>query len=1388
MGGASWDGRVNGTVNSSSEEKFSLSLLTDTMYPVSQFFELVPVTLNCTTSTRDCRNTVGCLQFSIDSSTIDPFFSWASSNLKPLIEADIFVPAFPRRQVSTTSTVITTLFLHSVLYPGEVLWDDTVGIGNILLPNNSTNTNNNIYSSCRVHYSGLVRQDSLETPDVAHSIFPREDASCNQAEWTAVESGFDEVITALNKVSGNIQQTLSLLNLGYLYTGSIPWLSCYQSLNSFFHAKPVEDEIFTKSCLVPFGDKERKTDACCTNNASLCCIGDNYTNTLYYYDVINNDSSVEDESTCQFPYCFLDVLEAYSEYTKEGTTITKCSDFTDDLLNNDNDFDYDPWNYCLTLLYPGYRDVCYTDATPCINILGPGAMCARSRCYLPCTSDNDCYVGPCTDSYCRDNTTDLGRQEAFSKCLLDHLEPTLRDVMVETLALTSTALPDDVLTSVISGGTCTNAMGFIQPLGMSSKATCTQMQYCDLLSCTIGDPNFPYCTSQNCQYDLYGCWQRNSDYNWYQLGVEPHCELRTDDTGQTAVQVCTKFGGKLSPYYQFLQTATGGKCYSKAASKPSDCYPDTCIPTLNSTVPCISYCVSPTISSSLACSTAGYTWQSWTGPATGTPQSACVIPAKNLTNCTGQNGSWVMGYDFSFTPVNSSNCAAHCANIRSNNLGNVINTPLSECERPYCNGCPFGSTLPNCTNASLCTPRCSEPASIPCLLSPKAASRYGLCIWSPQGCIFGFGNLCTAFGGRVLDLSDQNKCLGFASICQENPNLVTLSGNNVDPGQDTPAGISLKNREECTKCGFNYTTFYTWKDPGIFRSIGQIKHGEWKIQGRHNTSWIPFPDLEKWTEILEQVKAARVASYSVSELYCKFGSRKEFTSLYVCNCYGTDTDECASRLVSRAGIVIGGVEVCEGQTRNQRVSDLVFEVGENFSADGHKCTTLTATKSSQIFLRAVDVDISSLSVLSSTRRTLNSRRFFVYNTNGVVVGNILDNGYGIKTPSASLKDLNVCTTLPTDEVARANWVVPAELSFIDFAWYDEYQDTYVPFGLEVRLDGNNNRSICFGLNSTVLFFPVGLIEDYTDTRLQDSWTSPEMGLFIFCDVMYFILLCIVIYSFVSHFYLWVKKDSGAVSDLFNTAVIALSFLFLLVLLRFVYFMSLPFGIFDNNYGAVVVFSDLPTLLYFFVCAYTAATWFSIYNSAKKLKERKKDHSLIAASLVVGSLCLIWIAFVIAFGQTKDDVVEATCVNPAEEGLKTSDKISLAYKVIFAFYAVCLATFVLIIGWKFGDLVVSRASSKTRPFVFLGFVTVCTTCALLAQAAIAIASIKVDMSNVLKISLIIAFDLFPVYGLFLLFEDHRGLSVLVSDASSIGTSKHSGASAATSGGTGTGTQR
>eukprot|EP01127_Copromyxa_protea_P015202 TRINITY_DN4333_c1_g1_i8.p1 TRINITY_DN4333_c1_g1~~TRINITY_DN4333_c1_g1_i8.p1 ORF type:complete len:808 (-),score=128.21 TRINITY_DN4333_c1_g1_i8:140-2563(-) len=759
----------------------------------------------------------------------------------------------------------------------------------------------------------------------------------------------------------------------------------------------------------------------------------------------------------------------------------------------------------------------------------------------------------------------------------------------------------------------------------------------------------------------------------------------------------------------------------------------------------------------------GYTkaWHEWDGISSGQHFGTCVLQGEGKTyqDCINEEGAtWVTGYNFLEEKLNSK---AECdEGWCCDNTGVIYGVGHDECDSFVCSTCKTGRE-PWCYDEELCKTTKSCTSISGCLRSAKwntmtnRADEQG--VQTPLGFISPFVtkedcDLSLDYNEAWLEpLMTEDECFDFLMMCK--------GGSDPDARVSTglPTGYTYRNEEDCKACNGTLESFWKW-ETGMWSVERQFrKTAQWKQVPETiiKPVWEKRLDPAKWKSLVTLGRYARYSVIFTSQVLCLYGAEKDALSHISCGCTESNSS-CYSELETLKGQNIGYFGVCRNSPINQTVSSAVdITSTEDFFVSDQQ-SSCVAFELEVVPLSQFDYNtrrhLTNLAIYSETSFA-QAKSVFIYNDHGTVVGQIMGSGFTINSHlSGNITGLKSCKSyLPTS----SDWKLRMDASVWDTA-YSKYP--FKEFSLVKRHDLEDN---CISISSAnYTYFPVGLVEDYENLEIRHTWKSEELGLIIFIAVMYMCLMLWLLYSFVGRVVLISKN----LHDGLNVPVGVGCILFQSIL-RSIYFLGVPTGVFDYEYLAIL-FSDLPQLLFHAAVVTTGVLWYQIVAQAQG--KSKYSRFTIIAFLYVVSLFTFFAALNIAAGATRGDVDnDFTCASTEEERgrLTITDELLFSYKGIFAFYTILIAVTFGIQSLRIVALLRTSASStegttdtiqKKRDTmgklaIEFAVTSILSVIGLLVQAAVCIYTAVDDLSNTEKMSIIITCELLPTYGLAYLFR-------------------------------------
>jgi len=166
--------------------------------------------------------------------------------------------------------------------------------------------------------------------------------------------------------------------------------------------------------------------------------------------------------------------------------------------------------------------------------------------------------------------------------------------------------------------------------------------------------------------------------------------------------------------------------------------------------------------------------------------------------------------------------------------------------------------------------------------------------------------------------------------------------------------------------------------------------------------------------------------------------------------------------------------------------------------------------------------------------------------------------------------------------------------------------------------------------------------------------------------------------------------------------LALTFLAILLILRILYFILLPTGVFQTNSSAagslITLLADSPTIMFAMIMSLVFYQWASIYHFTMKTKNKKRNKKILRTSLIVANLLFVlaFIAIVIFYAILSSKVgLIITCSNTVNYYVETSRILSLVYKSLYALMCTILTILLIIYSNKLVQLVKKSPIKKTN---------------------------------------------------------------------------------------------
>eukprot|EP01127_Copromyxa_protea_P000995 TRINITY_DN1092_c0_g2_i2.p1 TRINITY_DN1092_c0_g2~~TRINITY_DN1092_c0_g2_i2.p1 ORF type:complete len:1579 (-),score=272.12 TRINITY_DN1092_c0_g2_i2:50-4357(-) len=1353
------------------------------LLPILEYYSLVPMSMDCLDSivcVSACHRNVP--------STSDPFFSYEQDECFSKI-GDIYQDKIVLE--SDPNSISTLFWIEKINFysPVPVL---NFGIGREFLKDN------NLLSTCKPQYSWLVNSEGQGDLTVTVTVSPRQ-TTCDYEALSTMTKGFDDVLSVLNEGTKKSQnQTDAILDLAHLFPASLVWTSCLEMAKS--HLNTVEEKVIvsTTDCQEKEGTPEWLADACCNEalSSTTCCLPKlievntstfvlpgslNFANSEKNALVISADEREkilqEEFQECSLPGCALQPLKSLVDYGIGRSCYKKSLDAL-----SDPRFTANPFEKCAGMIY-GIS--CFYDIL--CNTIGPGSRCMfpSLRCSVPCETDADCFLGTCQETRgfgksCMDTPEDPNMMfEAWSQCLFTSIDPFLAALIQDEINQDDSLTLGEQFQKRITQPACVDSEAGLMPWPtdfgpLDTKEQCDNaVSWCPWWSqyvvpdalpkqpvsyefCNTDFPSSHICALDfNPLFKIVGsrpdvCEVRMKDHGWYS----------TADADQPRTQVeCEAVGGVFVSVV-FTRFQFYGPCLHPVhPATPESCYSSDCIDGYMGER-CHSYCRMNRDEMQCNGQVNGrtLTWES----------GKCVLEWVNNANstifaCTSDGGEWVQGYDFGLGFYNTNET---CHSICWNSVELLLGFTPENCELFTCSSCTEQDVLdnkPHCSDPELCaqTEACTNPPGciIPHVIYNTLAYKPP-CLWTPRGCLTASTkDICdqTAHIGfwSISPFTDKESCESFAGICKD-PRFPNAT---VEGAGTLPQGYTNYNEEECNRCGMIWEPFYKWV-PG--RMIQKRSNMPLKWMPRESTRpvWKPKLDAGLFGKLLESARASRSSSILSSQLYCEFGVEKELLSSLACNCGEGGGEECQKSVTSPVGSIVGFVTACQNVPGKIEEAGLVFDVASNFEVStGDLCSKIriVAVLLEQ-FTQVISKTYSSLAIISETRASQNTK-MFVYNGNGALVGQLLSDGYGFQfnPDNATFPGLKICFPVPK---SFASWQLLAEMHSIDIAWASFEEFEFHPLKRNISISEIDElEHVCIDVSDSEprAYFFIGLVHEWEDVEIRNTWSSPELGLIITCNVIYVFLVLFT--AFVLAGRLIIHFTSRKEKNFVDFPKIAVFSVLILSILRAVYFFGMPFGTFDDV-EIQVVFSDLPALLFMIAVVATGCMWAHLHIMTSKLVAKSK-HAIIQRNLNIffysfcASLCLLFVVLQSVFGgllrNRSDEGFTCATTEAERNALSSSEIVSILYKAFFALYCVVIAVVFCFYGINsLKALKGTTVADKDSIIQKFCSVTFFCTIGLLIQASILLATTIKDLPNTTKLALILASETVPCLCLSILF--------------------------------------
>jgi len=209
---------------------------------------------------------------------------------------------------------------------------------------------------------------------------------------------------------------------------------------------------------------------------------------------------------------------------------------------------------------------------------------------------------------------------------------------------------------------------------------------------------------------------------------------------------------------------------------------------------------------------------------------------------------------------------------------------------------------------------------------------------------------------------------------------------------------------------------------------------------------------------------------------------------------------------------------------------------------------------------------------------------------------------------------------------------------------------------------------------------------------------------------------------------------------------------LLLIVRILYFIMLPIGVFETPYPYVGVLNtflaDLPSVLFLWIFCLLFYQWASIYHFSLNRNSKMKKYILQLPIIAVNvSFMIFFIAILIYFFYVSNSIKKIKYCNDNTDKIRTSMIISLIYKIMYAFDFITLtillslySNFLVKLLQKSGNANKSTSKKKIKNLLILAMgcciFLVLQTIVLIYSASVSFSSSPMEPWSILiEISLL-----------------------------------------------------
>jgi hypothetical protein len=389
-----------------------------------------------------------------------------------------------------------------------------------------------------------------------------------------------------------------------------------------------------------------------------------------------------------------------------------------------------------------------------------------------------------------------------------------------------------------------------------------------------------------------------------------------------------------------------------------------------------------------------------------------------------------------------------------------------------------------------------------------------------------------------------------------------------------------------------------------------------------------------------------------------------------------------------------------------------------------------------------------------------ARRFnTIKNSDNVVIGSTIGNGVSITIPQEYTGkwrgSLSVCFALA--EVLELSGTSDP-IASVDIATSSRDLQRLEPLGLSRPI--NSTSKICYTIhpdNETLILFPVGIIDDL-HRSYYSTLTRSVAGIMWFAIVAYAVVLTAAAMLFSDH----VRNRTWTTATLSFWAFAAI---IIFLINRSLYMAFLVSGVLAGREDIIVIFSELPSVLYLTVYSLFVFREAEIYHFSLS-KGQIRAVGVLRPSLVGSNVAVyvILVVMIILYFVVPNQPIPQTCaIDSMQRVLTANEGIALAYFIIFALVSLGLLlgfwiySTLIYRAWKHGQKF--RTNSKMDYAVIgrlVACAAVCSIGLLLRIISLLLPLAGVVLSPAAVVVYLLFSDLIPSVFLIVIFRFHSGL--------------------------------